>query len=415
MTIFFFSCNNHQENVENMINYKNTITIWTNQTAFIPYIEYFNLTHDDEKAIMVYKDNSNIDFSFFDSSEKPDIIIESYIHSDKDVKHFKSLENLFIDKKLNPKTFYPQLLNLGSCNRRQYFLPVSFNLPVVIFSRKNKEYIKNNYSLSLEDISKIAGKFNKKNKSNMYTKMGFAPQWNSDFLYLCARFKGTDFHILNNSFTWNEQSLNSTLTYLRNWTSTENTSSNDEQDFSFKYLYVPYYQQVNEGHCLFSYTTSNNLFMLSSNEMHKIDYRWIIENNKIPIEDSALMLGVYNKAPHKDAAETFILWFFKEKTQRELMKHVANLNLDTATFGIADGFSSIKSVNDKVFPAYYEALLTNVPESKYMQAPKHLPLNWESLKEKIVIPYLKDAVQAKDLSKVKNLKYRISDWKKQNN
>lgn len=389
------------------------VIIWTSNTAFIPYVELFNSIQNKTKALVVYKKNSSEMLPVPSGGQTPDILIDSYLHSDTAGKYFQSLEYLFNNELLNPNIFYQQLLEMGSSNERQYLLPVSFNLPLVLFSSKYKNLVDDDYTLSLDQIQDIAGKFNKENDHGLYTNMGFAPNWAPEFLYLCTKFSNTNFTTGNTSFVWNKDGLSAAVSYLRNWTAAQNTSSAAEQDFAFKYLYTTYYQQAIAGHCLFSYTTSDKLFLLPPEDLNKIDYRWIKQDNKIPVEDAVVMMGIYKKSKNKDAAETFLLWFMKEKTQRELMQHTSIMHLDTAKFGIAGGFSGIKSVNEKVLPVYYEALLANVPVADYITGTAHLPLKWETMKNKIILPYLQDALTAENEQSVKPLEQRITEWQKQ--
>ena len=161
---------------------QNRIVIWTSCREFAQYIELFNRQHKDNCAILVYKDNPALSLPPAKDENPPDIIVGSWLRTATPQKNFKSLEYLFDTKKLTSDIFYPQLLDSGKYKDSHYLLPVSFNHPAVIFSSDNKELIPDSYVLSLEQIRQAASAFNTKNKKEVYTKIGFTPLGNNDFI-----------------------------------------------------------------------------------------------------------------------------------------------------------------------------------------------------------------------------------------
>ena len=103
----------------------------------------------------------------------------------------------------------------------------------------------------------------------------------------------------------------------------------------------------------------------------------------------------------------------KESSQKAILERQSKMNLSTATFGIADGFSSIKSVNERVFPVYYPILFRNLPVAEYITSPNILPSRWESIKEKVIMPYLLAAVDTGAQEPEMTLQKRFSEWNKQ--
>ena len=393
--------------------YENPIIIWTNRSEFASYVELFNASQDDCKAIVVYKENPSESFPIAKDETPPDIVIGPWLKNETVRKNFISLDYLFGNMQLQRQSFYPQLLEIGNINDRQYLLPISFNIPAIIFSKKNKELIKNSYILSLDEIKEISATYNKKNKSKIFTAMGFAPRWNSDFLYTVAKLQGSDFHEQGKSFAWNKTALDESINYLKNWTITNNETTTAEEDFAFKYLYMPEYKLVSTNNCLFSYTTSDQLFSIPEEKLSDVEYRWLHYNNKIPIEDKIISLGVHKKSKNIDNAEVFILWLMKEETQKAILERNKSMKLNTATFGIAGGFSAIKSVNDRVFTQFTPILMGNLPIAEYLQSPSIFPAHWEDIKERVIIPYLKEATDTENQVTEQALLDRISDWNKQ--
>ncbi len=399
-----FSCNS---------TYENPIVIWTNKSEFVSYVELFNASQDDYKAIVVYKESPAESFPVAKDEVPPDIVVGPWLKNETIRKNFLPLNYLFAGMQLQEQNFYPQLLEVGNINNRQYLLPVSFNVPVIIFSKQNEDLITNNYLLSLDEIKEISLTYNRKNKSKIFTSMGFAPRWNKDFLYTVAKMQGSNFQEQGRSFSWDKSKLDESINYLREWTTTNNETTTAEDDFSFKYLYMPSYKLVSSEHCLFAYSTSDKLFSIPEEKLSDIDYRWIHYENKIPVEDNIISLGLYKKSKNIEHAENFILWLMQEDTQKAILERNKSMKLNTATFGIAGGFSAIKSVNERIFTQFNSKLMGNLPIAECLETPNILPAHWDEIKEKVIIPYLMEATDTENQVTEQVLLDKISDWNKQ--
>ena len=368
------------------------IVIWTSCREFAQYIELFNRQHKDNCAILVYKDNPALSLPPAKDENPPDIIVGSWLRTDTPQKNFKSLEYLFDTKKLTSDIFYPQLLDSGKYKDRHYLLPVSFNLPAIIFASDNKELIPDSYVLSLEQVRETAAAFNTKNKKEVFTKIGFTPLGDSDFLYLVAKMKGSGFREEKGNIVFKNQGLLNAVSFLNDWVNKDNSSAQEEEDFTFKYLFMPYYRQVSSGRTLFAYTTSDKLFKILNEQDLEIDYRWLVEDKQIFIEDSNMMMGIYKKARNQVGATEFISWFFQSENQRQILDAKDKMHLETDMFGIADGFSSLRDVTEHILPVYYNQLLTNLPPDEMLTVPQMLPARWESYRTLVVEPYIKDSI-----------------------
>ncbi len=408
----FIGCSKNAGSKNRTVYQQNRIVIWTSCREFAQYIELFNSQHKDNCAILVYKENPALSLPPAKDENPPDIIVGSWLRTDSPQKSFKSLDYLFDTKKLSSDVFYPQLLESGMRKDAHYLLPVSFNLPAVIFSTENKDLIPENYNLSLEQLRQTAAAFNEKNKKDAYTKIGFTPLGNNDFLYLTAKMKGADFREEKGEIVWNEQALANVSVMLRDWVYKENTSPQIEEDFSFKYLFMPYYRQVSSGRTLFAYTTSENLFKILKEQELSVDYRWVVEANSIYIEDSMTMMGIYKKAANQVGATEFISWFFQSENQKNILETKENMHLETDLFGIAGGFSSLRDVTEHILPIYYNQLLTNLPPSQMLTVPQKLPARWESYRTLVVEPYLKAAVTLQNGDSVQSINDYEKEWRK---
>lgn len=192
--------------------YKKPVIVWTDKSEFASYAELFNASQDKCKVIVMYKESPAEAFPIPKDVQAPDIVIGPWLKNERVRKYFSPLDHLFSDLQLSKSIFYSQLLEIGNIDDKQYLLPVSFNLPAIIFSKKNLELIDESYILSLDQIRDISASYNEKNKAGVFTAMGFAPRWNPNFLYTAAKLKGANFkgreiHSAGMNKTFRTQSL----------------------------------------------------------------------------------------------------------------------------------------------------------------------------------------------------------------
>ncbi len=395
------------------INKTKPLIIWTDNPEIVSYVELFNSLHDNISAVAIYKQEAARSLPPTKDELVPDLVIASWLKNSMTRKYFAPLDYLFTEKSLNRSLFYKKIFEYGTINDKQYLIPVSFNLPTMIFSKKNELLIDSPHFLDLKQIKTNATKFNQKNQNGNITNMGYAPSWEEEFLYLVTKLYGTSYHEKGTSFIWNENAMEKAISEIKQWTITCNTDTTSEQNFQFRYLYMPNYKQIETDRSLFSYIPSNKLFMLTDDRLSEISFRWIEQDNKIPVEDDIITLGLYKKAEHTAQAEIFISWFMQVETQKLLIERTKNMKLDTVNFGIAGGFSSLRDVNEKYYPTFYRQLLGNMPPEEYLVLPNILPYRWESLKAHVIIPYLKDSTDTNSSKKNQSLETRISEWTKQ--
>ncbi len=402
-SLTFVSCKNSRTN---------PVIIWTNNVEFASYVELFNAKHKDTKAVVVYKESPASSLPPAKDELAPDLVVGPWLKNSKTRKNFTPMDYLLGEQGISRSSYYNQVINYGIINEKQYLLPVSFNLPLIIYGTRNENLITTTHLISIDQMKTMAKAFNAQGSDGSFTKMGYAPSWDSDFIYEVTKLKNVSYREKGASFSWNAEEMKNTLESLKAWTTDCNADTSSEQNFQFKYLYMPKYKQVATGRCLFAYTTSDEFFKLTEMQSQGISFRWLEENMKIPVEDSIVTMGLYKKSRNTKKAEEFIGWFAREDTQRELLERTQLLKLDTITFGIAGGFSAIKSVNEKIYPLYYRSLLANLPTESYLTMPNILPPRWMNLKQRVVIPFISDGINTAEKESM-GLEERISDWTKQ--
>lgn len=372
------------------------VIIWSDRAELASYIELFNASHDI-KAVLVYKDGLSRSLPPVRDEQIPDLLIGSWLKAASLKKNFAPIEKFFSQNKLARTDFYTKLLNYGSFGGTQYLLPVSFNLPAVVFDEGNVSYIMNSHILTLDQIRLADREFSSRDDKGVYHTMGFAPSWDAEFLYLAAKALGASFAEGGSTFSYNRDAINFTVRYLNGWTQDNHTSSAAEQDFKFSYLYKPESEWLSVGRSLFTYMNSRDFYTMRRDSDSNLSFRWVSNGTGIMIEDDMVCMGLYKKARNPNKAEVFIEWFFREDTQKALMERYRDMALDTQEFGIAGGFSSIKSVNATLFPVFYHDLLGNMPLEDQLILPESLPARYDLYKERIIIPFLVENCQAEPL------------------
>ena len=403
LTFLFASC---KTKVEDEI-----AVIWTNKVEVASYVEFFNISQDEYKIIVEYKENPAQEI--LKSNVLPDIVIAPWLKGNATRNKFKKLDNL-VKEKIDANNFYDELLKLGYIDESQYLLPVSFNLPTLIFSISNKHMLENNFTISFDDIKKIALNVNTK-KGKAYNKMCFAPRWEREVLYITMQALSVNFKESDDLFSWDENNLKNAISYLKEWTKSVNETSEKEDEFKFKYLYDAPYLLVNNGFCTFYYMPTDTLFSLPKEKMQNLDFRYLQFNETIPCQDDILYAGIIDTCKNYKASEAFLQWFYSIDTQKDILKRKIYESLLIKEFGIAGGFSALKPITEKVFPQYYPLLLSHLPQNQSLKTPHILPNNWKILKDEIIFPYITEAsfYSSDDNSnkKVLDLKKRITEWK----
>ncbi|MCX7654929.1 MAG: ABC transporter substrate-binding protein [Treponemataceae bacterium] len=386
------------------------VHIWTDRPELAVYGELFNSQERAYKVEVSYYEN--LSEQLLGTRFYPDIVIGSWLKSSSTRTYFKDLNYFFDELLLNRTAFYTPLLELGNIDGKQYLLPVSFNLPLVLFPRDQSSLINKPGILNLEDIRDRSKLFNQIGERGEYLRMGFSPRWSDDFLYIITRLFGAAFRE-GNPIAWNGGSLEKAMNYVYQWSIEVNGGPQQEDDFAFKYLVTLPPAPLNSGKVLFAYQESQKLFISPEEQRQNLDFRWVSKDNRIPILEGETFLGIYKKNRAKRASDAFVQWLYREETQRKILEFSKKIRLNEQVFGIAQGFSAIRSVNEEIFPQFYPLLLGHMPPAEYLLAPEILPADWPLIREQVILPYLHDRSKVSDKSQVQSLEGRLDVWKKQ--
>ena len=388
----------------------NTLVIWTDRPEFAIYAQYFNAEQDKYTVEVRYFDSPAQ--RLIEEGVHPDIVIASWLKSASVRSYFRRLDNLFRQDGLSHSDFYARLLALGSIDDHQFFLPVSFNIPAMVFARDFTQTPNNPFTIEMEEIKERSRSFNVVS-DGVYTRMGFSPSSNDDFLFIAATLFGASFREAA-PIAWEVRALEQSITWVQSWITEANTSVQAEDDFAYKYFFDPPDRLVNSGRILFSYMDSARFFTLPEERRANLDFRWIASGERIPLDEWSAYYGIHRRTRSLKAAEAFTKWFFTAETQRLLLEESRRKRLSETSFGIAGGFSAMQTVTEQVFPLFYPDLLGRMPPESFLSPPNILPQNWLIIKERIIIPYLRDRIRHSSRDEVRALERRMSDWDRLN-
>ncbi len=360
-----------------------TATLWTNRPEFAFYAEIFNAEQNEYRIEIEYREYPG---KAMEGAETvPDLVIGENLRSVSIIKYFESLEGFIKRSGLPLQNIYPALYETCLQEGNPVLLPVSFNLPALMF-KENGSADLDSFFLSLESIMEQSKKFNAQSTRD-FAVMGFSPRWEPEILYIKTLLLGVDFHETSQGqLAWNEQRLRDTVDYIRTWIRDVNGGPEKEQEFTDKFLYDPGYKLISSGRIGFYYTTLRDFFGIPVEKRNEIDYRWIAKEGKIPVLEDILYMGIPKQARNKRAAQAFISWFLSEETQEKIMEQVQERRL--RLFGIAEGFSSLQHINEQIFPRFYPDLVGHIPPAEYLKIPGSLPPEWKKMKEEVLLPWL---------------------------
>jgi ABC-type glycerol-3-phosphate transport system substrate-binding protein len=390
------------------------IEIWTDRPEFAIYGDYYNSVQNNYKVTVKYIESPAAELAKLSRKNAyPDIVVGSWLKNTATSAHFQPLNSMLGKNKLSRTLFYTRILTVGRIDRRQLLLPVSFNVPALIFAKDREQEFSNPFTIGFNEIKEFSREYNAVNRSGSFTRMGFSPLWNDNFLMLTAFLNGAAFREAA-PLAWDAEMLDRSMGFIHRWTYEINTDNQMEEDFTFKYFFEPPERMIQSGRILFSYMESNELFTCQEEAKNNLDFRWIMEQNKIPIAENAVFLGIPKRAKHKRYAKVFVQWFFRPENQRQLLEYSKANRINETVFGICGGFSAIVPVTEQIFPRYYSNLLGRMPPSEYLVAPNILPANWAVIKERVVLPYLQDRARKGSIEEVYPLERRLADWMRVN-
>ncbi len=401
-SLSFFSCSLLE---------KKPAVLWTDSPELLIAAELFNAQKQGHLLELHYVEQPSRELSQAIEAKKPlpSLVIGRGLRSPQLAGQFRSLNYLFDDTVFSREFFYSGLLEAGKREGEQIYLPLSFNLMLILSDTDNVDAqgIKGLEpslplgSISLEEIQRRS-LLSKARDSGKTAFMGFSPRWpDEDFLFQWIQLKGADFHEPEGEelkgrgpesrlLAWDDTLLAEALEDLRSFTTTVNGSAAKEDDFYFSYLFAPGYKNVESGRILYSAMDSAEFFALPPATRAKFDFHYLMEQDRLAVLEGIRYAGIPRKAKASASAEAFLAWFFTPENQQKILETSRSLRFSETSFGIAGGFSSLRIVTEEIFPLFYSDLKNLLPPAESVQATKPLPTAWESLYSSVLLPWLKE-------------------------
>ena len=376
---------------------KDLVILCTDRPEIAAYVETFNALSPEIQIEIHYKEEPVR--SLFAKDEPFDLILSAGLSSRSALQVLEPLDSLFKDEQLDRARFYQGLLKAGVYEEKQLLLPLSFNLPTMVFHRDSFDQAAQkdndpeslpNLVIPLDFINTQGAAFNQLVRSS-FKRMGFSPLWDHNFLYMGAVLLGAGFREEPlQDLSFDEDGLNRALQYLKTWVDEANGGPQLDEAFVQKYMYEPVSKLLDEKRILFYYTSSERLLQALEEHQEEVDFRWLTHGEEVVVEEEILYLGIPRAAGNKRGARIFLEWLFDQDTQELLLR--INQAKRLKVFGIAGGFSALREVNEQSFPRAYPKLIGRIPSA--LRFPGHLPLDWAEIKRQVILPWLLSTITA---------------------
>lgn len=385
-----------------------TAVLCTNRPEFTSYAELFNSSQDDYRLVISY-DEKPRDQLLESGDGEFDLIIDAHLNSQKFLDKLASLENLFMDEQLDKDRFYAVPLNQGRYDNQQVLLPISFQIPGLMFDADQPLPDQDSFLIHMEQVKTLNEEFSE-NSEKGFSKLGLSLRWDPFLLYQISLLKGTDFRESGTgSLIWNSENLKKSVDLMRSWTYEINQGLTSEREFSQKFLIEPPYKLISKERILSYYTDAEQFYSISPQRREELKLRWLAEEDTIPVLPNMLFAGIPHGAPGIKAAKAFLAWFSNPETQEKLL--ASSQYKRTGTFGIAGGFSALPKVNEQVLPTYHPSLVGYIPSAAYLDFPPPVPPEWPQIRDEVIIPWLEDQAASEQTDEL--MRERLENWLRQ--
>ena len=384
---------------------ESSIRLITDRAEMAAYVDRFNALQSDVRVELTYHETP---FQSVLDGTQGDLVIGEWLASPTVFDRFDTLGDIVKSGRIDPAWFYAGLIAMGSRDNRPVLVPISFDLPAVVFYKPSMQAELSSMFMPFDTLRSLSQAFNTVRKSGGFATMGFSPFWNQDFVDDAALLFGTRFRPGRNGLpAWDQDGLNRTVDFTRAWLADVNGGAAADDDFSTKNRVQPWYKLLAEKKILFELAPFSSLFALPEEKRRDLDFRWLSQGNSIPVGEDVLFAGVLRSSRNKAGARAFLEWFFNPAVQRTLLE--VNQSRRIGVFGVTDGFSALKSINERELPQKYPFLLGHIPSESILTFPETLPNNWLAVRDGVIRPWIhQSASGAED----QTLEKRLEDWAK---
>ncbi|TVQ26093.1 MAG: carbohydrate ABC transporter substrate-binding protein [Spirochaetaceae bacterium] len=382
------------------------VRIWTDMPEMLDYAILFNQQQDT--FTVEVESRRQLLSTLQDSDATPDLVIGRHLNQAAAEELFAEIGSV-VAASGGPQQFYPGFLAMGRFGNVQRLLPVSFDLPAVVFTDAITPDPEFRLYLELDDIRDAAAAFNEPGSAGT-GRMGYSPLWDDDFTRVLADAYRVAFRQgPGGGILWSSEPLRDALSFAGEWVVELNEGPERSDDFHRRYLTRPRVDLVNDGRIGFAFTTGQDFFGSSNAERPNLNLRWVARDGVISVPDSLVMAGIPERALNSAGARAFIRWLLNRETQHELLEAAAVS--DHGSPGIAGGFSSIVRVNERDLLELHPYMLGRIPPASTLRWPARYPQMWPRMRDEAVIPWMQEQIRLGEYTG--SPENRIQTWLRQ--
>ena len=364
------------------------VRLLTNRPELAAYAELFNAHQGDFLVEVGWRDSPA---QAVRDGEAADVVIGDSLAVADLMDRLDPLSDVIKPGRIDPAAFYPGLLAMGSRDNRPLLLPLAFDLPAVVMERRAASGELPAMMLPLATMRSMAAAFTSQGKGGGLATVGFPPLWDPEFILLVARLYGARPRAGRPvAFTWDPEPLAQAIEFTRSWVAKDDGGATSELAFIRRNLtQQPWDRLLAARKILFAVVPFTEFASLAEEKRRDLEFRWLSQDDHVPVLDNAIFAGVPRSARNKRGARAFLEWLAQPATQRSLLE--ANRSKRLGVFGVIGGFSALESLNEKELPQQYPLLLGHVPPEASLAFPDPLPAGWDNARSAAVLPWLSKA------------------------
>ena len=355
-------------------------TLWTNVPEMATYVEKFNASQREWQLLVEYRDDPAA--LLISPGKKADLVVARGLASTAVKNVLVPLDFLFDGGNLAKTSFYRGILEAGQQGDRFKLLPVSFDLPVLVFSKNTLPDLPG-FSLDLAALKDLNSHFSLDAAQKPPRKVAFSPRWQTFSLTL-LQLKGANFREgFQRTLTWDSARLAEGLGLIQTWPS---PGWDQVTEFQQKYLQNDLASPLAAGRIQFFPSTLASFLARPWDERRDLDFRFLEQDGRVAATDSTVWAGVPSSSLTRGAAERFLAWFYRTGTQKDLI--LRSRSEDDRAFGLARGLSALVSPNAQAVAEAWPDLTGRLPASDQVLFWGELPADWPILKSAVLRPWL---------------------------
>lgn len=382
------------------------VTLWTSEPELTDYLTWYNANVDGPPVEVRAIDRGSGYRRLRESDTPPDLIVDRNLVKVDAPERYRSLNTIVEGRR---DAFYTPILRAGASRDTQYLLPLSFDVPAVMFAGAWSPPQDDRLSIEIETLIEAAREWNSESGGRP-VRMGYSPLWQQEFLHAALDMYGARFRSGPETLPlWSREAIDVLKGDFQSWSEENNEGPAVEDDFRSRYLVAPGNRAVQSGEAGFWFTTAARYYSLPDAETAGLDVRWLSRNGVISVGDRVLWAAIPSRASNREGAEAVLRWLSDEHAQGTMIR--AAYRSSEPSFGFASGFSTLKRVNERDLSEAAPELTGRIPVSSHLRGPDVEHALWPQMAQEAILPWL-DA-ELRESNGTESLTDRLQGWIRQ--